>query len=237
MVLAAAPDDLAADRELAARAAAGDPAATLAFEGRFRAELRRIVTRLGVREEPEELAHVVLTRILVGTAERPAKIASYRGEGSLRSWVRAVSTRFVIDHLRGAAARAPLGPLAEAGIAHSARIEGDVEARRFAELVRTSTEAAFAELTPRQRNLLRHAAFHRLGIDELAVIYRVHRTTTARWLQRTREELHAAIATKIANATCMAADEAKSLLRGVAGDADVSLRSVLSTAFEPDDAG
>jgi RNA polymerase sigma-70 factor (ECF subfamily) len=229
-------DDLTCDRALAARAAVGDPEAVEAFERRFRPELRHVASRLGVHDEPDELVHVVLTRMLVGTAERPAKIASYRGEGSLRSWVRAVSTRFVIDHLRGVRARAPVGPLAEAGIAHSARIEGDVEARRFAELVRTSTEAAFAELTPRQRNLLRHAAFHRLGIDELAIIYRVHRTTTARWLQRTREALHTAIATKIAAATRMPADEAKSLLRNVAPDADLSLRSVLSTAFEPDDA-
>jgi RNA polymerase sigma-70 factor (ECF subfamily) len=181
--------------------------------------------------------------MLVGTPERPAKLASYRGEGSLRSWVRAVSTRFVIDHLRSVRARAAMwplaegGPLAEAGVAHSARIEGDVEARRFADVVRTATEAAFAELSPRQRNLLRHATFHRLGIDELAIIYRVHRTTTARWLQRTREELHAAIATKIAAAACMPAAEAKSLLRGVAADADLSLRSVLSTGLEADDAG
>ena len=131
-------------------------------------------------------------------------------------------------------ARPRVGPLSEGRAVASPRIEGDIEARRFVELVRTSTEAAFAELTPRQRNLLRHATFHRLGIDELAVIYRVHRTTTARWLQRTREALHAAIADKIATATRMAPTEARSLLRGVGGGAELSLRSVLSTAFETD---
>ena len=109
--------------------------------------------------------------------------------------MRAVSTRFVIDHLRAVRARAPVGPLADGGIAHSARLDGDLEARRFGDVVRSATEAAFAELTPRQRNLLRHATFHRLGIDELAIIYGVHRTTTARWLQRTRETLNGMIAT------------------------------------------
>lgn len=227
--------ELGADRDFAARAAAGDAEAVAAFERQFRPELARVATRLGAREDTEELVHIMLGRILVGAPERPAKLESYRGEGSLRSWVRAVSTRFVIDHLRAVRARAPVSPLADDKIARSAGIEGDVEARRFRDLVRTATEAAFAELMPRQRNLLRHATFHRLGIDELASIYRVHRATAARWLQRTREDLNAAIAHKIATATRMAPTEARSLLRGLGGEADLSLRSVLSTSFEPDE--
>lgn len=235
MQLAAVPEDPCADRELAARATAGDAVAVEAFERRFRPELARVAGRLGVRQDAAELVHDLLARMLVGTPDRPAKLASYRGEGSLRSWVRAVATRFVIDHVRAAAARPSIGPLAETRVAASPRIEGDVEARRFVTLVRAATEEAFAELTPRQRNLLRHATFHRLGIDELAVIYRVHRTTTARWLQRTREDLNAAIAGKIAAAARMPPTEARSLLRGVGGDAELSLRSVLSTGFEPDE--
>lgn len=234
MDLAPVPHDLCADRELAARATAGDPDAVATFERTFRPELERIAGRLGVRGDTEELVHDLLARLLVGTPERPAKLASYRGEGSLRAWVRAVSTRFIIDHIRAVKARPAVGPLVDRGLGRSARVEGDVEARRWSELVRAATEAAFAELTPRQRNLLRHATFHGLGIDELAVIYRVHRTTTARWLQRTREELHASIAGKLATAARMAPTEARSLLRAVGGDADLSLRSVLSTGLEPD---
>jgi RNA polymerase sigma-70 factor len=234
MDLAPASDDLQADRELAARAIAGDAVAVAAFEHRFRPELDRVVTRLGAHDDADELVQVLLTRMLVGDGERPARLTSWRGDGSLRSWVRAVSTRFVIDHLRGLRVRMPIAPLPDTGLAMSGGIEGGVEARRYADVVRTATEAAFAELSPRQRNLLRHATFHRLGIDELAAIYRVHRATTARWLQRTRDALHEAIAAKIATAACMPPDEALSLLRG-AGEAAPSLHSVLSTALEPDD--
>lgn len=235
MELASALDDLRNDRDLAARAAAGDPEATTAFERTFRPELVRIARRLGARGDTDDLVHELLARLLVGNDARPAKLASYRGEGSLRSWVRAVSTRFVIDHVRAVNARPGVGPLVEARVGRSARLEGDVEARRWTDLVRAATEVAFAELAPRQRNLLRHATFHRLGIDELAAIYRVHRTTTARWLQRTREALHASIAEKLATAARMAPTEALSLLRVVGGDAELSLRSVLSSGFEPDD--
>lgn len=230
-----ADPELHADRELAARAIAGDAQAADAFERRFRPEVARVARRLGVRDDGDEVVHDLLTRMLVGTAERPAKLASYRGEGSLQSWVRAVSTRFVIDHLRSAKAQPQVDALSETMGLQSARIEGDVEARRWSELVRSATAAAFDELTPRQRNLLRHAAFHRLGIDELAVIYGVHRTTTARWLQRTREGLHAAIADKIAAAASMHTTEARGLLRNLGGDVELSLRSVLSTKIEPDE--
>ncbi len=229
-----ASDDLHGDRELAARAIAGDRAAVAAFEHRFRPELDRVITRLGARGDADELVQILLARMLVGDADRPARLASWRGDGSLRSWVRAVSTRFVIDHLRGLRARVPVAPLANSGLPESAGIEGGVEARRYADVVRTATEAAFAELSPRQRNLLRHATFHRLGIDELAAIYRVHRATTARWLQRTRDALHEAIAEKVASAGGMPPAEALSLLRE-AGDAAPSLRSLLSTSLEPDD--
>jgi RNA polymerase sigma-70 factor len=230
---ATAPD-LHADRELAARALAGDAQAADAFERRFRPELARVAARLGARDDGDEVVHDLLARILVGTGERPPKLASYRGEGSLLSWVRALGTRFVIDHLRVVKARPQLDALSETMGLQSARIEGDVEARRWTDVVRSATTAAFAELTPRQRNLLRHSAFHRLGIDELAVIYGVHRTTTARWLQRTREELHAAIADKIALAARMPATEARGLLRNLGGEVELSLRSVLSTRLEPD---
>ena len=230
MELPSGPHDLREDRELARRAIAGDAEAVDVFERTFRPELVRIAGRLGVREE--DLVHELMAHLLVGCPERPAKLASYRGEGSLRSWVRAVATRFVIDHLRKANARPGRAPLEEQP--HSARLDRALEGRRWATYVRTATAAAFAELSARQRNLLRHATYHRLNIDELAAVYGVHRSTAARWLQRTRDTLHAAVAEKIADAASMPRAEAHSLLRAVGRDAELSLRSVLCSGFEPD---
>lgn len=227
-----AAEDTSADHELAQRAIAGDALALAAFEHRFRPEVRHVALRLGVRDDTDEIVHLVLTRMLVGSADRPARLASYRGEGSLRSWVRAVATRFMIDHLRSTRVHAPFARLDDDDVMRSAGIEGDVDARRFAEIVKTATESAFAELSPRQRNLLRHATFHRLGIDELAVLYQVHRATAARWLQRTREALQDAIAGKIAQATRMPSTEARSVLRLAGADADISLRRVLESTME-----
>lgn len=220
------------DPELAAAVLGGDPAAVAAFERRFVGELHRIVARLGVRTEPEELVQRLLVRILVGCVDAPAKLASYRGEGSLGAWVRAVATRFVIDHVRHTRAEPPAGRLSEANVARSARIEGDVQHGRYAALVRRSVEQAFAELSPRERNVLRHAVFHRLTVDELGSIYRVHRATAARWLQRTRDGLHETVAMKLSAATGMSAADARSIVREVGVESDVSLRSVLSMALE-----
>jgi RNA polymerase sigma-70 factor, ECF subfamily len=223
------------DPELVAALLAGDPAAVARFEDRFAPEIRMIATRLGVRADAEELVQNLLVRILVGGPNAtPPKLASFRGQGSLAAWVRAVATRFVIDHLRHLEARPPGEPLAESQLVRSERLDVDLQQERYAQIVRDSVRSAFDELSPRERNLLRHAVFNRLSVDELGSMYRVHRATAARWLQRTRDALQDAVALKLRTSTGMSDPEARSVLREVGVDGDVSLRSVLSTGFEDD---
>ncbi len=222
------------DLDLVAGVLAGESEATAAFAARFSPELRHIVARLGVRADAEELVQRLLVRLLVGSDQAPAKLASYRGEGSLQAWVRAVSARFVIDHVRHLRAQATADRFSEANLARSGRIEGGLQQRRYAALVRSSVERAFGALGPRERNLLRYAVFHRLTVDELGAMYGVHRATAARWLQRTRDALHDAVAHHVCAVTGMPDDEARSLVREVGVETDVSLRSVLSPALEDD---
>lgn len=212
-----------------------DTAAVRLFELRYTAELRRIAARLGVRDGVDELVQRLLVRMLVGSPEAPPKIAGYRGDGSLDAWVRAVAARFVIDHVRHVAAQAQVAPLSESAIVRSAPIDGAMQHDRYAAIVRASAEHAFAELSPRERNLLRHAVFHRLSVDEVGSIYRVHRATAARWLQRARDRLHASIVQGLCAETGMPAIDAQSIVREVGG-VDVSLRSMLPVDFEPDEA-
>lgn len=222
------------DLELAHALALGERAAVAEFERRYAAELRRIALRLGVHNGTDELVQRLLVRMLVGTIEAPAKITGFRGDGSLDAWVRAVATRFVIDHIRHVHAQPAAAPLSESAIVRSARIDGTLQHDRYAALVRASTERAFAELTPRERNLLRHAVFHRLTVDEVGSLYRVHRATAARWLQRARDRLHTAIVTRVCADTGMSDGDARSIVREIGVVADVSLRSVLPIAFEVD---
>lgn len=222
------------DLELVAAVLAGDPTAVAGFEGRFAPELRQIAGRLGVRHDVDELVQALLVRIVVGGRDAAPKLASYRGQGSLQAWVRAVATRFVIDHIRHLRAQPPCEAVAESQLARSQGIDGALQQGRWATLVRDSVCAAFDELSPRERNLLRAAVFHRLSVDELGAMYHVHRATAARWLQRTREALHDAVAIKLRASTGMSEPEARSVLREIGVDGDVSLRSVLSVAFEDD---
>lgn len=233
------PDEVAyvrsivTDRDLVDAILRRDAAATRAFEQRFATELRRIATRLGVRDGTDELIQRLLVRILVGAPESPPRIAGFRGDGSLDAWVRAVATRFVIDHVRHLRAQPGTAALSESVMARSAAIDGAIQHGRYAAIVRASAEGAFAALTPRERNLLRHAVFHRLSVDEVGSIYRVHRATAARWLQRARERLHETIVLFVCEETGMPANDARSIVRELGGG-DVSLRSVLSVGFEPD---
>jgi RNA polymerase sigma-70 factor (ECF subfamily) len=223
------------DRELVDAISRGDATAPRMFELRYVAELRRIATRLGVREGTDELVQRLLVRMLVGSPDAPPKIAGFRGDGSLDAWVRAVATRFVIDHVRHTRAQLPTAELSESAVARSAPIDGAIQHDRYAAIVRASAEHAFAELSPRERNLLRHAVFHRLSVDEVGSIYRVHRATAARWLQRARDRLHASIVRGLCDETGMPAVDARSIVREVGG-VDVSLHSMLPADFEPDEA-
>jgi RNA polymerase sigma-70 factor (ECF subfamily) len=222
------------DLELVAAVLAGDATAVAGFEGRFAPEIRQIAARLGIRRDVDELVQSLLVRIVVGGPDAAPKLASYRAQGSLHAWVRAVTTRFVIDHVRHARAQPSCEPLAESQLVRSQGIDGALQQARWATLVRDSVCSAFDELSPRERNLLRAAVFHRLSVDELGAMYHVHRATAARWLQRTREALHDAVAIKLRASTGMSEPEARSVLREIGVDGDVSLRSVLSVAFEDD---
>ena len=63
-----------------------------------------------------------------------------------------------------------------------------IELRHRAEFRRAFNDAA-AQLTDRERTLLRYRFYDGLSIDEICVLYRVHGATIARWLAAIREDL------------------------------------------------
>jgi RNA polymerase sigma-70 factor (ECF subfamily) len=59
--------------------------------------------------------------------------------------------------------------------------------RRHSADFKAAFETALAELTPEQRNILRLSVVDQLSIDEIGVLFGVHRATAARQLARARE--------------------------------------------------
>lgn len=225
-------DTVHPDMELATQVARGQAPAVAQFCERYKDDLDRAARRIRSVDEADEWRQRLLVRILVGSADTPAKILSYRGQSSLRSWVRAVATRFAIDIHRAAQRRPPPAAWNDRLVTDSARMQRKVDERDYAKDVRQAVHAAFGELTPRQRNLLRHAVFHGLSVGELGAVYSVHRATAARWLQSARVELAERVTKKVTVLTGASEHEVQSILHELRSAADVSLRSLLPHAFE-----
>lgn len=220
------------DRELACALVRGEPRATAAFVTTYGPMLHEVARRLGVRQDVEDVVQRLVVAIVVGTHDTPPKIASYRGQGSLSAWVRAVSTRFMIDQRRRASAAPHTASVDSAALARSAGFVDAVGHARHAAAARAAVESGFASLTPRARNLLRQASYHGLGVDELGALYRVHRATAARWLQRARLDLHEHAQQALVTAAGVDRSEADAILSAMHSGGAFSLPSMLSPGAE-----
>lgn len=214
------------------------PAAVAAFRSRFAPELSRVLGRLAPGGDHDDLRQRLETHLLVGTTDRGPALLKYRGRGALASWVRAVSTHFVVDALR-AGAREPKTTewVSRPGDEVPSEFERRVALQGYGVVVREAMDRAFGGLTIRERNLIRYSVFHGLGVDELGALYGVHRSTAARWLARARASLARHVEQDFARHVRAPPEEAASLLRTLHGHLDVSIRSFLASTVEaePDD--
>lgn len=220
------------DRQLACALGRGEPRATAEFITTYGPMLHDVARRLGVRQDVDDVVQRLVVAIVVGSGDAPPKITSYRGQGSLSAWVRAVSTRFMIDQRRRVSAAPQLASVDSAALARSAGFVDAVSDARHATAARAAVEAGFASLTPRARNLLRQASYHGLGVDELGALYRVHRATAARWLQRARQDLHDHAKVALVAATGVDAAEAHAILTAMHQGGAFSLPSMLPPTSE-----
>ena len=133
-----------------------------------------------------EVAQTVRQKLLVSPAPgQPGKIAEYRGAGPLGGWIRVIAVRVALDLKR---AQSSPGRADSDADRPRRRWRGDPEIALLRDLYRdafrNALHAALAELSGRERNLLRFHFADGLTLDELATSYRVHRATIARWLAR-----------------------------------------------------
>ena len=214
------------DLWLACAIAAGDPAALRAFEALL-ADLEPALAHLGGGSAlVEDVRHAVRTRVL---GPDDARIAAYRGRGDLRGWLRVVAVREGLQLVRARRREAPLSSDPDDALAERLDVAPSVtltpDERR---IVRDGFATALATLTPRERNLLRQHYLYGATIDELGVVYGVHRATAARWLARVRELVLRRTRRQVGEALGVTGVELDSVMGRIAGHLDYSLRHTLS---------
>jgi RNA polymerase sigma-70 factor (ECF subfamily) len=97
---------------------------------------------------------------------------------------------------------------------------------------RDALQTAFGRLSPRERNLLRHQVLHGLNIDQVGALYRVHRTTAFRWIEKARRSLLVRTREALKERLHVGSGEFLSIMRVVQGDLDVSVRRLLVSEIE-----
>jgi len=152
-----------------------------------------------MRIGPPRLADVkqlVRQRLFVGggtagTPTSPGKITEYGGRGDLRRWVRSVAVRTCLNDLR----KGKREILADDDqlIAQHAVSADDPEVeymkRTYSEQFKAAFSESLGQLGAREQTLLRYHHVDGLNIDEIGAIYRVHRVTAFRWLEKAKEQL------------------------------------------------
>lgn len=215
----------AADLYLAAACVQGTPSAVEAFRDQILPVIRPALGKLRLAESIiDETEQRVLIMVLVGDPVRPA-IATFSARGQLRSWVKSIAVR-TGRRLAGVA-----DVTVEDASDELERLTATVSdpelallRERYRDDVRTALAGAFGALAERARNVLRQYYIDGLTIDQLAVLYRVDRATTARWVIGARTAVLEGTRERLRTAFGATTTEVESILRLVQSQLELSLR-------------
>lgn len=221
----------AGDLWLATACADADPAAMRRFSSLYGAELDRAIARSrGLSITAAEFRQLVLDRLFVREGERPPRIASYRGRGTLKAWIRVMASRLVVDLAR----REDRTSTPDDALAEKIQAADDPEIDLLRHAFGPSLDAAFqhaiSRLTVRQRNLLRQRYLHGVSPDAIAKMYGVHRSTVFDWLDKARTAMLRHVREGLA--AHVPGEKLESVVQLLGSKLDVSVRRMLDSRIE-----
>jgi RNA polymerase sigma-70 factor (ECF subfamily) len=175
-----------------------------------------------------EIKQQLRQRLLVKTEDQPPRITQYSGRGELRSWLRIAAIRCALNLLHKEGREVEL----EQKMLNSlAAPEEDQELHHLKRQYRQEFKRAFAKalasLSDRERNVLNYHYLEGLNIDQIGAIYRVHRATVARWLDKTRDILLQRTRQSLMAQLHISGEEFDSMMRLIQSQLDVSLEELL----------
>jgi len=222
-----------ADLYLAAACATGDTSAINQFDKAYMREVDIALARMripgprasDVKQLVRQRLFVAVAPIEVNGVHFHGKIAEYAGRGDLRRWVRSVAVRTCLNELR----RGKNEILTDDDqlIAQQAIPGDDPEIeymkRTYSDQFRTAFAEALGNLGAREQTLLRYHHVDGLNIDEIGAIYRVHRVTAFRWLEKAKDQLVRATLDTLRARLKLTPTELDSVLRMIRSQVHLSL--------------
>ncbi|HUH01915.1 MAG TPA: sigma-70 family RNA polymerase sigma factor [Kofleriaceae bacterium] len=219
-----------ADLYLACACARGDATALATFDSRYMQEMNVALARMRLSASAlDEVKQLVRHKLFVAMPGDRPKIVEYSGRSGLRRWLRSVTVRTCLNFMR----RGKREVLVEdervlAGVSAGG---DDPEIAYMKEKYRNEFRQAFqqalAAVSARQQSLLRYHYVDNLNIDEIGTIYRVHRVTAYRWLEKAREALVLQTSELLKARLNVGKTEFDSILRLIRSELHVSLQRYL----------
>ncbi len=221
----------AADMGLAFACAHRVPGAAEAFHDAYDRVIARVLSRRRAQADvADDAAQTVHARLLVAAPGALPKIAEYAGAGALKSWVSTTAATTVLMMHRAAARRREDGEAQEGANAPPAAAPlpdmAYMKARYKSEL-EGAVVAALAHLGDRERTLLRLHLGEQVSIDRIGAMYKVDRSTAARWLAAARASLVAAARGEAKERLRLGDDECDSIAALVQSELHVSVARLL----------
>jgi RNA polymerase sigma-70 factor (ECF subfamily) len=235
------PEDLATavclpDLFLACACVHGVEGAAAEFDRRYMPVVEVAAGRMGGGASlADEVKQVVREILFVGAGNSGPAIADFSGRGNLKAWVRVIATREALRIVRRDKGRVGVQDEALYTVL-SPTDDSDPQLTYLKERYRAEFQRAFlgavAGLPRRERVALRLHVLDGLSIDEIAPMYRVHRSTAARWLTRAREILLSETRAGLMRDLGLGAADVDSIIRLIQSNLDVSLTGALHSRSE-----
>lgn len=220
-------DDHAVDLYLACACVFADPSAIATFDRLYLTRTSPLISAVTLtNDDLAELRQQLRVKLLVGDS---AKIGLYRGQGTLAAWVQVCATRTALNLKRGRLNQALAGTTPIESLVSQ---EPNAETLMAAIQNRNALNAALARclcaLTSKEKTLLARFFVDEMNIDQIGVMFDVHRATIARWLAVIRSKILAQVCQKMSADLRASRSEVLSLMGLARSDIDINVGTILA---------
>ncbi|MFO0725102.1 MAG: sigma-70 family RNA polymerase sigma factor [Myxococcota bacterium] len=220
----------AADLLLALAAAAQEVAALRLLQREYFSKIPGLLERARFSSDlAEEATQALSEKLLVAPPGGEAKLMTYTGRGPLLAWLRVSATRTALNLRRNKADKSSALPPEELWVADSVMPELAFIRQMHREQFQQAFLMAFAELTDRQRTLLKLAFVDSLTLDKIGLIYGSHKSTVSRWLTEAKDSLDASTRGHLKSSLDISDGTCEDLVVLLRSHLDLSLRSLFRT--------
>lgn len=207
----------------------GDPAAQEIIEQEYLPEIERSLRSYALSDlDRGDIRQMLRQRLWASLVPQPGS-APYSGRGELLGWLRVMAireARHTVQRHRRAS------HLLWREAAGSERLVEGVDQQllkaQYLHGLRQAFGAAMEALSPRDRELLHDTYINNQSIDALAVLYKVHRATVARWIRRARKALRRQIRRSLQQQPGLSGVNPNEIVQLVGSQLDVSMRPRLA---------